>query len=52
MIHSSVDVQDATVLSIDELVYFDVPEDNPSAMALVSEHNMTEVFGYARVDKA
>lgn len=32
-----------------ELVYLDVPEDNPSAMALASEHNMTEVFGCARL---
>lgn len=32
-----------------ELVYLDVPEDNPSAMTLASEHNMTEVFGCARL---
>ncbi len=32
-----------------ELVYLDVPEDNPSAMALAAEQNMTEVFGCARL---
>lgn len=32
-----------------QAIYLDIPENNPAAVALANQHNMTEVFGCARM---
>ncbi|MDP4744885.1 MAG: GNAT family N-acetyltransferase [Porticoccaceae bacterium] len=38
-----------TVFAAGDTVYLDAPENNPAAMALVTQHKMQEVFGCARM---